>query len=326
MKGIRKRIILCLAAAALLTTPAMAAERWEMPTPYADNTFQTVNIQMFADDVRAATGGELEIVVHSGASLFKLPEIKRAVRTGQVPIGEVLLSALGNEDPLYEVDSVPFLATDYEAARRLWAISRRFIEARLAEQGVMVLFAVPWPPQALFTRKELNGVADLADVKFRVYNPATARLAELMGALPTTVQLPELAQAFSTGMVDAMITSPSGAVDTQSWDYVEYMYETRAMVPKDIVLMNRRSFLRLDDDVQAAVLAAAARAEARGWEMSAEETVVKTRMLADKGMAVREVSAEFGAELIAIGEIMTAEWMAKAGADGAAVIEAFRAQ
>ena len=320
-----KRFLLCLAAVAL-AAPAMAGERWDMPTPYADNNFHTVNIKLFAEDVRGATGGELEIVVHSAASLFKLPEIKRAVQTGQVPIGEVLLSALGNEDPLYELDSVPFLAADYDAARRLWDISRPYIEARLAKQGVMVLFAVPWPPQALFARKALNSVADLADVKFRVYNPATSRLAELMGALPTTVQMPELAQAFSTGMVHAMITSPTFAVDTQSWDFVEYMYETRAMVPKDIVLMNRRSFLRLGDELQAALLAAAARAETRGWEMSAEETVVKTRMLADKGMAVREVSPDFAAELSAIGETMTGEWMAKAGADGAAVIEAFRAQ
>ena len=320
-----KRFLFCLAAVAL-AAPAMAGERWDMPTPYADNNFHTVNIKLFAEDVRGATGGELEIVVHSAASLFKLPEIKRAVQTGQVPIGEVLLSALGNEDPLYELDSVPFLAADYDAARRLWDISRPYIEARLAKQGVMVLFAVPWPPQALFARKALNSVADLADVKFRVYNPATSRLAELMGALPTTVQMPELAQAFSTGMVHAMITSPTFAVDTQSWDFVEYMYETRAMLPKDIVLMNRRSFLRLDDGLQVAVLAAAARAEARGWRMSAEETVVKTRMLADKGMAVREVSAEFAAELTAIGETMTGEWMAKAGADGAAVIEAFRAR
>jgi TRAP-type C4-dicarboxylate transport system substrate-binding protein len=316
---------LWVGALALLAGPA-AAERWDMPTPYADNNFHTVNIKIFAEEVKEATGGRLEIVVHSAASLFKLPEIKRAVQTGQVPIGEVLMSALGNEDPMYEVDSVPFLAADYDSARALWEISLPYIEARLTRQGIMPLFAVPWPPQALFARKELNGVADLAGVKFRVYNPATSRLAELMGALPTTVQMPELAQAFSTGMVHAMITSPTFAVDTQGWDFVEYMYLARAMVPKDIVLVNRRAFRRLDEDLQAALLEAGARAEARGWEMSAEETEVKTRILAEKGMKVREVSPAFRDELLAIGATMTEEWVAKAGADGEAVVEAFRAR
>ena len=320
-----RNLIWLTGALALLAGPA-AAERWDMPTPYADNNFHTLNIKQFAEDVNRATGGKLEIVVHSAASLFKLPEIKRAVRTGQVPIGEVLMSALGNEDPMFEVDSVPFLASDYDSARKLWEISKPYVEKRLAKQGLMALFAVPWPPQALFARKELTSVADLDGVKFRVYNAATSRLAELMGALPTTVQMPEVAQAFSTGMVHAMITSPSFAVDTQGWDFVEYMYETRAMVPKDIVLMNRRAFQRLDDDTRHAILEAAARAETRGWEMSARETEVKTAILVEKGMAVREVDPAFMAELQAIGRVMTDEWVAKAGGDGKAVVKAFQSR
>lgn len=319
------KLIPWICALAFAAGPA-AAERWDMPTPYADNNFHTVNIKMFADEVADATGGRLEIVLHSAASLFKLPEIKRAVQTGQVPIAEALLSALGNEDAMYEVDSVPFLAADYDSARALWQDSKPYIEARLAKQGIMPLFSVPWPPQALFAKKDLNGVADLAGVKFRVYNAATSRLAELMGALPTTVQMPELAQAFSTGMVDAMITSPTFAVDTQGWDFVDYMYEARAMLPKDIVLINRRAFQGLDEDVQTALLEAGARAEERGWRMSAEETTVKTKVLADKGMQVREVSPAFRAELVKIGETMTEEWVAKAGPDGRAVIDAFRAR
>lgn len=154
----------------------------------------------------------------------------------------------------------------------------------------------------------------------------TGRLAELMGALPTTVQMPEIPQAFSTGMVHAMITSPSFAVDTQAWDFVDYMYQTRAMVPKDMVIVNRRAFLRLDKGAQDALLAAAAKAEARGWRLSADETTRKTRVLADNGMAIEELSPAFNAELQAIGKTMIAEWVAKAGADGAALIDAFRAR
>ncbi|MDP6351532.1 MAG: TRAP transporter substrate-binding protein [Alphaproteobacteria bacterium] len=319
-----RNILGAVSVLGLLAGPAGAGDRWDMPTPYADNNFHTVNIKQFADDVAQATDGALEIVVHSAASLFKLPEIKRAVQTGQVPIGEVLMSALGNEDPLYEVDSVPFLAADYDAARKLWTASRPMIEARLDRQGMMVLFAVPWPPQALFAKTPLTAIADLEGVRFRVYNAMTGRLAELMGALPTTVQMPELPQAFSTGMVSAMITSPSFAVDTQAWDFVDHMYQTRAMVPKDMVIMHRRAFQRLDGAVQAALLAAAESAEERGWRMSAEETAAKTQVLADNGMNVAEPAEAFMAELQAIGQTMIAEWVESAGPDGAAVIAAYR--
>ena len=52
----------------------------------------------FANDVKAATGGKLQITVHPNASLFKAPEIKRAVQTGQAQMGEILLSIHENED------------------------------------------------------------------------------------------------------------------------------------------------------------------------------------------------------------------------------------
>lgn len=309
-----------------ITTSVSAADRWDLPTPYPDGNYHTENIRQFADEVAQATDGALEIVVHSNASLFKHPEIKRAVQTGQVPAGEVLVSVLSNEDPIYGVDAVPFLATNFDQARALWLASRPFIEKRLTDQGMTVLFAVPWPPQGIFSKTEINSVADLQGVKFRAYNAATSRLAELMAAIPTTVQAAEVPQAFSTGVVDAMVTSPATGVDSQAWDFVDYYYDTQAFIPKNIVIASRRALDRLDPSVRDAVMKAAASAEERGWATArkANDDLVST--LRDNGMTVVMPSDRLTADLTAIGETMIEEWATSAGSDGAELIANYRAR
>ncbi|MEE8189250.1 MAG: TRAP transporter substrate-binding protein [Kiloniellales bacterium] len=316
-----------LIAAALSTVtptgPVQAGETWDMPTPYGDGNFHTININAFAADVKAATKGALEIKVHSAGSLFKHPEIKNAVRGGQVPIGEFLLSRLSNENAIFAVDSVPFLATDYDAAGKLWAVSRGKTEALFDKQGLKVLFAVPWPPQGIYANKPLNSVDDLKGVKFRAYNTATERIAQLAGAVPTQIELADIAQAFSTGRVEAMITSPSTGVSHKTWDFLSHFYHTQAWLPKNIVVVNKKAFAGLDASVQAAVLAAAEKAEARGWQASRDETDKKMKILADNGMKVGAPGPAFKAGLEAIGKTMTDEWAGQAGADGKAILKAY---
>jgi TRAP-type C4-dicarboxylate transport system substrate-binding protein len=312
-----------LAAVIAAGSGARAETVWNMPTPYPDASFHTQNIQRFAEDVAAATDGELEIVVHSAGSLFPHAEIHQAVATGQVPIGEELISLRTNEDPVFGVDSVPFLATSYDDARRLWQASRPVIEERLAADGLVLLFAVPWPPQGLYASRPVESIEDLSGVPFRAYNAATARVAELMGAVPTQVEVPEVPQAFATGIVEAMITSPTTGVSTQAWDFVDHYYDIQAWLPKNMVVVNRDAFEALPEDVQAAVRDAAAEAEARGWTMSAAESEEKTQTLADNGIQVGPPSATLEAELATIGVTMAAEWAEDAGPDGTAIIEAY---
>jgi TRAP-type C4-dicarboxylate transport system substrate-binding protein len=319
-----KAIAISGAAAAALLAGAAQAETWNMPTPYADSVFHTQNVIQFAEEVAAATDGELEIVVHSAGSLFAHPEIHEAVLTRQVPIGEMLISLLANEDAVYGVDSVPFLATSYDAANRLWQASRPYVADRLEEDGLVLLFAVPWPPQGLYATEPVETVADLEGVPFRAYNAATARVAELMGAVPTQVEVPEVPQAFATGIVEAMMTSPSTGVSTAAWDFVDHYYDTQAWLPKNMVIVNREAFEALPAGVQEAVLDAAAEAELRGWEMSRAESEEKTAILAENGIAVSEPSETLEEQLAGIGETMTEEWIEEAGEDGAAIVEAYR--
>lgn len=299
------------------------AETWDMPTPYPDATFHTVNIHEFAKDVSEATGGELEIKVHSAGSLFKHPEISKAVRSGQVPAGEFFLSLLANDNPAFGADSMPFLATNYDDAQRLWAAQKDVIDGLLDEQGLTVLYAVPWPPQGLYTTKEINSVEDLAGLKFRTYNATLEEFANLAGAAPTQVEVPDIPQAFSTGRVEAMITSPSTGANSKAWDFLSHYTDIQAWIPKNVVVVNKRSFRRLDEGTQTAVLEAAA-AEARGWEMSRAETAAKVAVLKENGITVVEPSEELMTGLREIGAQMLENWKAEAGDTGEALLGAYQ--
>ncbi|GAA0587373.1 TRAP transporter substrate-binding protein [Caenispirillum bisanense] len=312
-------------AAILGAAPALAQSAWDMPTPYPDNNFHTLNIQKFAADVAEKTGGQLTIKVHPAGSLIKHPEIKNSVRSGVVPIGEFLMSQAQNENPIFGVDSVPFLATDYEQSGKLWEAARPAIEDALGKQGLKVLYTVPWPPQGIYSKQPLAQMSDLKGIKFRAYNNATERVALLAGAVPTQVEAPDLAQAFATGRVDAMITSPSTGANTKAWDYVSHYYDTQAWLPRNIIVVSDKAWRRLDEATQKAVLDAAAEAEARGLEMSKEETEAKTKELADNGMTVEAPSDALKQGFAHIGETMTSEWAKSAGADGAKVLGAYRA-
>lgn len=323
-----KSVKLFAAGVAFAATAAIAgtasADSWDMPTPYSDKTFHTVNIAEFAKDVEAATKGELTIKLHTAGSLYKHPEISKAVRSGQVPIGEFFLSLLANEHAAFGADSQPFLATNYDDAKKLWAAQKPVISKLMDKQGLMPLFSVPWPPQGLYTKKEINSVADLKGLKFRTYNATLEKFANLAGAAPTQIEAPDIAQAFSTGRVEAMITSPSTGANSKAWDFLSHYTDIQAWVPKNIVVVNKRAFRKLDKSVQDAVLAAAEKAEARGWEMSMAETAAKVKILKDNGITIVEPSAELVAGLKEIGAKMLVDWSADAGAEGEEIMKAYK--
>jgi len=319
----KRRIPFALAAAALIGS-AQAQTKWDMPTPYPDGNFHTKNARQFAEDVAKATAGKLQIQVHSNASLIKHPEIKRAVQTGQVPIGEVLISVLANESPLFAFDSIPFLANSYAKERTLWRAAQPYVEKRLDGQGVKLLYSVPWPPQGIYTKKEIHALSDLKGTKFRTYSPTTSRFAELIGAVPTTVQVPDVPQAFRTGLVDAMLTSGATGVDSQAWDYLQYYYDTQAFLPQNMVIVGKAALGKLGDGEQKAVLGAAKEAEARGWKTSETENEGYVRTMASHGIKIMKPSARLSSEFDAIGKKIADEWAAKAGAEGGAILKAFR--
>ncbi len=319
----KKLVFAC--AATIVASMAQAETKWDLPSGYNTNTFQVQNLQYFADEVDKATGGKLKITIHPNASLFKANEIKRAVQSGQSQMGEFILSSASNENPLFGLDSIPFLATTYTEAKKLSDISNPQLEKLLASQGIKLLYTVPWPGQSLYTKKPVASMQDLKGTKMRAYNPATSRIAEYVGAQPVTVQLAELPAALATGTVDNFLTSSASGVDSKLYEYVKYFYDVNAWLPRNALVVNQKAFDALDKATQATVLKIAAAAEARGWKESQriDDEYVKT--LEAKGMTIDRGSEALKRELKVIGGRMTGEWLRPAGDEGKAIIDAYRA-
>lgn len=314
------------AALALAFTAGTAAAqtKWDLPAAYPASNFHTENITQFAKDVDTATGGKLKITVHANASLFKAPEIKRAVQGGQAQIGEILLVNFENENPIFGADGIPFLASSFADSKKLYAAQKPVLDKVLGAQGMKLLYAVAWPPQGLYVKKELASVADMRGVKWRAYSPATAKMAELIGAQPVTIQAAEVSQAFATGVVDSMMSSGATGYDSKIYESVKYWYDTQAWLPKNAVIVNLKAFNALDPATQAALTKAAAEAETRGWKSSAEKNDWYKAELTKKGMKILQPPPKLAADLNQVGSIMLADWEKKAGPDGQAVISAYR--
>ncbi len=308
----------------LFLTNISLAEKWDMALAYGASNFHSANAAEFAKNVSEKSGGKLTIVTHPGGSLFKGGEIFRAVRTGQAQIGERFMSALGKEDPLLEVDSQPFLATSYSDAMKLYKASKPGIIKGLEEKGLVFLYAVPWPAQGLYSKKEINSVADLKGLKFRAYNSATIRIAELTGMAPTKIEAAEISQAFSTGAVESMITSPTTGKNSKIWENgVKYFYDIAAWFPKNMVIVHRGAWNKLDSATQELVMKEAAVAERKGWDLSKKGNVADKKALADAGMQVGKVNSELQKHFQEVGATMAEEWKKKAGSRGASVLAAY---
>ncbi|HSW06198.1 TRAP transporter substrate-binding protein [Aquabacterium sp.] len=314
---------LLLAGAGLAGT-ASAQVKWDLPAAYPPGNFHTENLAQFAADVDKLSAGKLKIQVHANASLFKANEIKRAVQGGQAQIGEVLLVNFENENAAYGADGIPFLATSYADSKKLAVAQKPVLDKLLAAQGMMLLYTVPWPPQGIYAKKELNSVADMKGLKWRAYSPATARIAELVGAQPVTIQAAELSQALATGVVDSYMSSGSTGYDSKTYESLKFWYDTQAWLPKNGVIINKAAFDALDKPTQDAVQKAGADAETRGWKVSEEKNDWYKKALAEKGMKIMPPSAKLVADMKEVGATMLADWEKKAGPDGAAVITAFR--
>uniref|UniRef100_A0A9E7ZHC6 TRAP transporter substrate-binding protein n=1 Tax=Bosea sp. NBC_00436 TaxID=2969620 RepID=A0A9E7ZHC6_9HYPH len=312
------------ASALAFTMPAAAQTKWNLPNAYPTDNPHTENLALFAKDVEAATSGKLLITVHANAALFKAPEIKRAVASGQAQMGEILMSIHENEDPVFGVDVVPFLATSFADSRKLYTASKAAIEKKLDAQGIKLLFMVPWAPQGVYAKKDINTVEDMKGLKWRSYNVGTARLGELLGMQSVTIQAAELPQALATGVVNSFMSSGGTGYDSKVWESLDHFYDVQAWIPKDATFVNKAAFNALDKATQDAILKAAATAEERGWKMWQDKAGWYLDQLKAKGMKVQPPSPELSAGFKKAGEQLTADWLKKAGAEGQAIVDAYK--
>ena len=298
----------------LISIGSAQAETWNMALAYGAGNFHSQNAAEFAKAVTDKSGGKLTIKTHPGGSLFKGGAILRAVQTGQTQIGERFMSAHGSFDPLLEVDSIPFVAQTYSDAEKLYKASKPALVKGLDEKGLVFLYAVPWPAQGLYSKKAINSVSDLKGLKFRAYNSATIRIAELTGMKPTKLEA-----------VESMITSPTTGKNSKIWENgVKYFYDIAAWFPKNMVVANKKAWNKLDDATKKMVMSQAALAERKGWNLSKQGNVADKKALADAGMVVGKVNASLQSHFEKVGATMAKEWSGKAGSRGQAVLSAYK--
>ncbi|MBB3140452.1 TRAP transporter substrate-binding protein [Halomonas organivorans] len=314
-----------IATLALALSGVAHAEVWDLPSPQPADNYITENVTWFADQVREATDGELDIRVHPSGSLFPGDQIKRAVQRDQAQIGVHVLSAHQNENILYGIDSVPFLANSFEESAKLWEVTKPALDELMAEQNMQLLYHIPWPPQGIFFDREINMPADAEGLKFRAYNTATARFAELMGMTPTLIEEAELSQAAATGMVQSLISSGDPVYNHQLWDYLPYFYDAKAWLVLSHIFVNKDRWEALDEATRQEVLSIAAEAEQRGEQQARDLADTLKSQLSDKGVSINQPNEELQAEFKRIGEMMQEEWLEKAGAEGQRLFEEYRA-
>ena len=321
MKFTRLVLAAMLAIGAAAQTPVQAQTKWDLPAAYPATNYHTENLVQFAADVDKASAGKLKITVHANASLFKANEIKRAVQGGQAQAGEILLANFQNEWPIYGADGLPFLADSFDEAARLYKVQRPLLDRKLAEQGMMLLYSVPWPPQGIYAKKPITSAAELKGVKWRAYSPATSRIAELVGAQPVTVQAAELSQAMATGVVESYMSSGATGYDTKTYEHIKFWVDTQAWLPKNAVILNKAAFDALDKATQGQVLKAGSDAEVRGWALAKTKNIEYIELLKKNGMTIVPPSAQLKADLKKVGDVMLKEWLDKAGPEGKALVD-----
>ncbi|WP_334188100.1 TRAP transporter substrate-binding protein [Noviherbaspirillum sp.] len=292
-----------------------AAVEINFATAYAADNFQTQNLQWYAEEVTKASAGRLTMKVHPAGSLIKPADIFAGVRSGKAEAGEVIMSSLAKENPLFGMDALPFIVSGYDDAQRMWEASRASIEKALAERGLQLLYAVPWPPQNLYSRKPISTVQDFKGLRMRAYNPATERIAELVRATPVTIQVVDLANAISTEKLDLMLTSSWTGVETKAWTKLQHYYKVNAWIPKNIVFINKKIFDKLDVDTQKKMLELAEVAEQRGWKLSRNSDKDYENLLAANDVSVSTMDSYIRQYLDRIGETLAREWLKQAGND-----------
>ncbi|OUS34494.1 C4-dicarboxylate ABC transporter substrate-binding protein ['Osedax' symbiont bacterium Rs2_46_30_T18] len=315
-----QHLLTVTAVTSCLISPLANAEKWDMPMAYSNTNYHTQNAQLFAEAVKVATQGKLDIVVHGGGSLFGGKEIKRAIQTGQAQIGERLLSAHANENAVYGFDSVPFLASSFEDSVKLWKAARPELEKVLANDNLVLLYAVPWPGQGLYFKKSVDSKADTKGVKFRSYNSATARLSELMGMQPVQVEAAELSQALATGVVESMVSSGSTGYDKKVWEQLTHFYDVNAWLPRNYIFVNKDSWDSLDQSTQSIVKGMAMLAEQAGTAKAQQLSDWYISQLSANGMKTQPAEGQLLSDLQSIGKTMAQEWQQAAGESAANIL------
>jgi len=319
------RPILTLAAVLGLHAGPAAAASWDLPMAWPAGNFHVENAEVFAEEVRAATDGEVDITIHPGGALgFKGPEMLKAVRDGLVPIGDILLNQQVGEAPFLGIESVPYLASGYDEIRALHEFSRPVYEDIAAEFNQKILYMVPWPGQGVYSTEEIVTIDDLEGLAIRVVDKNGLEFMSALGAAPRQMPWGDVVPALASGAIEGVTTSSSSGVDGKFWEFMGYMNRFNWQSASNMVTVNLDAWMALAPEHRAAIEDVAARLEPQFWEVSREEDEEKLGVLAENGMKISEPAPALRETLLATAKPMWDDFIEDVGAPAGEVIAAYR--
>ena len=317
--------VACLLTIGGFGLSASAETAWDLPLAWPAGNFHVKNAEVFAEKVAEVTGGEVQITVHPGGSLgFKGPEMLKSIRDGLVPIGDVLLNQQVGEAPFLGIESVPYLASGYEEIAALHEFSRPVYEEIAAEFNQKILYMVPWPGQAVYSKNEIVTLDDVQGLKLRVVDKNGLDYMNALGGAPRQMPWGEVVPALASGAIEGVTTSSSSGVDGKFWEFLGFMNRFNWQSASNMMNVNLDAWNALSPEHQEAIETLAAELEAEFWDVSRAEDEEKLKTLADNGVKITEPTDELRAQLLETAKPMWQAFIDEAGPRADEVIAAYR--
>ena len=320
MKGLFAVITFCCAA------PAMAQTAWDMAIAWPPGNFHTKNAMAYAAAVEKATSGQLKINVHPGGALgLKGPESLRAVRDGIVPIAEFNAPQQVGDAPLFGIETLPYLMSDYNDLRALHKLIRPHYDQVAGKFNQKIVYMVPWPNQYFFFKNPVAKSADVRDLKIRTTDRNTSDLVKGVGMVPVQMAFADMMPALASGALGGVTTSASTAVDSRFWDFLKYAYKTNHLWSSNVMSVNLAAYNKLTPDQRAAVERVAREMEPGFWKVSEEDDSRSAATLKERGMQVVAPPDAWTADMRKVSEGMWGEFAKRAGEPAASLLSQYRA-
>lgn len=306
-----KTILAAIAGLSLTGGAALADTKWDLSTAWGANNFHAESAIAFADAVREATDGSVDITVHlSGEIGVKITEKLAAVETGIVQMADMLLFLQAGDEPFLGVDTLPYLIQGQDEMRTWLEVAGPTYDEIFARHNQKVLYYVPWPSPGVYTKQPIVSADDMNGQRIRAFNATSFTFLEKMGAAPVELPFGELAAAVAAGTVDGAATSTSTGVNSKLYQFTEHFNPLNWSMSPDAVTVNLDAWNALTDEERAAIEGLADEMEAGFWAASAGEDEAMTAVLVENGMTVSTADDSLTAKMAEAGKAMWADFFA----------------
>jgi TRAP-type C4-dicarboxylate transport system substrate-binding protein len=304
----------------------VAGLTWTMPNEYPATSIPGEGDQHFARALRERSQGRIEIVHRFDASAgYRSRDLLQAIGSGAVPIGDTYMGALGDIDPIFLLPSLPFVSTTPDEARRLEAIARPYYERALARHNQKLLYTSPWPAAGLWAKTPVDSVAALRGLRIRTADANGVVTFKAAGAAPVQISFADALPRIKAGTIDAVLSSGDGGAGARLWEMLDHFTAIDYGMTMSMVTVNLDAWNALPPDLKTAVTEAASAASQRQWtEIGTRVSANYARMKANGVTITTTLPDAYRAALRTAGQAAVDDWTARMGADGAAILAAYR--